>query len=100
MKRKIAILTAYLAPVAAFAQDSGAAMSPTAAAYWGAGICMGLAAAVAAFSQSRAASSALESIGRNPASAKPVFVPLLLSLALMESIALFAFLVANNLAGK
>ena len=68
--------------------------------YLAAGLGMGLASAVVGYSQSRAASAALDGIARNPAAAKPIFVPLLLSLALMESLVLFAFLITSTLAGK
>lgn len=95
-KQNLALIAAALTPVLAYAQDGGAQGS----AYWAAGICMGLAAAVVGFSQSRAASAALEGIGRNPSSSKNLFVPLILSLALMESLVLFAFVVANGLASK
>lgn len=88
-------MATVLTPAMAFAQTGDA--SGAGAKFWAAGICMGLAASVVAFSQSRAAHAALEGIGRNPASAKSSFTPLILSLALMEALALFAFLVANSL---
>ncbi len=99
---KLALIGAGLLPVVSMAQEA-AAQAPASAggsAYWAAGICMGAAAAVVGFSQSRAAVAALEGIGRNPAAAKQLFTPLILSLALMESLVLFAFVVANGLAGK
>lgn len=103
-KLNFLIIATVLTPALAFADAHGAADSfGGGAIYWAAGICMGLAAAVVAFSQSRAAHAALEGIGRNPASAEKSFTPLILSLALMEALALFAFLVSNNLvtlAGK
>ena len=98
MKKQVALLTVALLPGLANAAEGVAGAKPDAA-YWAAGLCMGLAAAVVAYSQSRAASAALEGIGRNPASAKPGFVPMILCLALMESIALFAFLVAGSILG-
>lgn len=101
MKKNIALVGLGLVPALSFAQEAAAAaMSPSAAAYWAAGICMGLAAAVVGYSQSRAAAAALEGVSRNPASAKPMFTPLILSLALMEAIGLFAFIIAIILTGK
>jgi F-type H+-transporting ATPase subunit c len=100
-KSNFALIVAGLAPALAMAQEHATAASPaTTSAYWAAGICMGVAAAVASFSQSRAAVAALEGIGRNPSAAKAVFTPLILSLALIESLVLFAFVVAFSLAGK
>lgn len=93
-KFNLAIIAMALTPALAFADTHEAGGG---AQFWAAGICMGLAASVVAFSQSRAAHAALEGIGRNPASAKASFTPLILSLALMEALALFAFLVANSL---
>jgi len=105
-KINLALLAAGFAPALVFAQDHAAtvastvAMSPAGSAYWAAGICMGLAAAVVGFAQSQAAIAALEGIGRNPAAQKALFIPLILSLALMESLVLFAFVIANGLAAK
>ena len=65
----------------------------------GAGIGMGLAALGGAAGQGKAASAALDGIARNPSSTGKMFVPLLLSLALMESLVIFTFLVTNGLAG-
>ncbi|NCN42583.1 ATP synthase F0 subunit C [bacterium] len=94
-KINLALLATSMTPALAFAQDGMGGGSG--AKFWAAGLCMGLAAVGVAFSQSRAAHAALEGIGRNPVSAKQSFVPLILSLALMEALALFAFLVSNSL---
>lgn len=101
--KKIALFGLSVVPAFAFAEELAVATAPqsaAAAAYWAAGICMGVAAAVVGYSQSRAAAAALEGVSRNPASAKPMFTPLILSLALMEAIGLFAFIIAIILAGK
>jgi|GEM_PF-193648 len=66
----------------------------------GAALGIGLAAAGAAFGQGRAASAALDGIARNPSAAGPMQVPLILSLALMESLVILAFLVNNSIAGS
>ena len=101
-KMNLALLAAALAPAAAMAEEVGAAAGNHAAGagYMAAGLCMGLAAAVVGFSQSRAAVAALEGISRNPSATKNIQTPLILSLALMESLVLFAFVVAFTLAGK
>ena len=55
-----------------------------------------LAVAIAAFggtrSQSNAASVALEGMARNPAAADKLFVPMILGLALMESLVIFTLI--------
>lgn len=97
-----ALVGSALVPALAFAEEGAAAAANNAsgAGYWAAGLCMGLAAAVVGFSQSRAAVAALEGISRNPSATKNIQTPLILSLALMESLVLFAFVVAFTLAGK
>jgi F-type H+-transporting ATPase subunit c len=64
------------------------------------GLGLGIAAAGGALGQGRAASSALEGIGRNPASAKEMFTPLLLSLALIESLVIYSLVISFMLLGK
>ena len=63
----------------------------------GAGLGVGLAAFGAASGQGKAAAAALEGIARNPAAGGKMLVPLVLSLALMESLVIFSFLVTNGI---
>ena len=65
-----------------------------------AGLGLGLAAFGAALGQGRATAAAMESIGRNPNSADRIFTPLIVGLALMEALALYALVIAFQLAGK
>ena len=65
-----------------------------------AGLGLGIAALGAALGQGRATAAAMESIGRNPNSADRVFTPLIVGLALMEALALYALVVAIMLQGK
>lgn len=65
----------------------------------GAGIGIGLAAFGAASGQGKAAAAALDGIARNPSAQGKIFIPLIISLALMESLVIFTFLVTNNIAG-
>jgi F-type H+-transporting ATPase subunit c len=68
------------------------------------GIAAGLAVAVAAFGaalgQGRVGAAAMESIGRNPNAADRLFLPLVLTLALLEALALYGFVIAIILTGK
>ena len=59
----------------------------------GIGLTMGLAVLGGTFGQGKAASAALEGIARNPAVSGKLLIPLILSLALIESLVLFAFLI-------
>jgi len=65
-----------------------------------AGLGLGIAAFGAALGQGRATAAAMESIGRNPNSAGPIFTPLIVGLALMEALALYALVVAFSLGAK
>jgi len=66
----------------------------------GAGIAIGLAAMGGAFGQGRAASAALEGIARNPQAAPKIQTPMIIALALTESLVLLAFVIAFFLQGK
>jgi F-type H+-transporting ATPase subunit c len=65
-----------------------------------AGLGLGIAAIGGALAQGKAAAAALEGIGRNPAAAKELFTPLLLSLALIESLVIYSLVIAFILSGK
>ena len=66
----------------------------------GAGFAIGLAVLGGALGQGRAAAAALEGISRNPGAAPKIQTPMILGLALIESLVLFAFLIAFLLYGK
>ena len=61
---------------------------------------MGLAAFGGATGQSRTAAAALEGIARNPQSAPKVQTPMIIALAMIESLVLFSFVIAFFLQGK
>src|SRR5262252_1083350 len=65
-----------------------------------AGLGLGIAGFGAALGQGRATAAAMESVGRNPSSADRIFTPLIVGLALMEALALYALVIAFILAGK
>ena len=54
----------------------------------------------AALGQGRVGAAAMESIGRNPNAADKLFLPLVLTLALLEALALYGFVIAILLQGK
>lgn len=53
--------------------------------------------ALPAYAIGKTASKAMESIGRNPEAADKLFVPMLLSLAFAEAIAIYSLVVAFTL---
>ena len=65
-----------------------------------AGLCLGMAALGTALGQGRATAAAMESIGRNPNSADKIQTPLIIGLALMEALTLYALVIAFFLQGK
>jgi F-type H+-transporting ATPase subunit c len=65
-----------------------------------AAIAMAFAALGGTLGQSKAVTAALDAIGRNPSAAGKIFTPMVIGLALIESLVIIAFVIANNLAGK
>lgn len=65
-----------------------------------AGLAVAIAAIGAALGQGRVGAAAMESIGRNPNAAEKLFLPLVLTLALLEALALYGFVIAILLQGK
>ena len=105
MKKMLTVLgslaAALLVSAVAMAEGVAEGASSMSGSYaFAAAAVMGLAAAVGTYSQSRAAAAALEGIARNPQARDPIFVPLILSLALMESLVILSFVIAFAIVGK
>lgn len=60
----------------------------------GAALAIGLAAFGGSLGQGKTAAAALEGIGRNPSAQGKIFVPMIIGLALIESLVLYAFVIA------
>ncbi|HEY1958648.1 MAG TPA: ATP synthase F0 subunit C [Polyangiaceae bacterium] len=97
-----AFVATFLVPLAAFAADPATTGGDTGkgGAYIGAGIAMGLAVLGGGLGQGRQGAAALEGIARNPSAASKIQTPMLIALALTESLVLFALLVAYLLQSK
>lgn len=95
---KIAImLSVMLVSVAAQAQEAAVATTTSNAGGWlaiASAIAIGLAVFGGTSAQGKAASSALEGISRNPSATDKMFTPMILSLALIESLVILAFIIA------
>jgi len=65
-----------------------------------AALAIGLSALGGAIVQGRAAGSALEGIARNPQASGKIFVPMIVGLALIESLVIYGLLIAFQLFGK
>lgn len=107
MKRLLALLGGLFASLI----GSGAALAATEGAAGGgdsvkvavaisAGVAVAIAGFGAALGQGRVGAAAMESIGRNPNAADKLFLPLVLTLALLEALALYGFVIAIILTGR
>jgi F-type H+-transporting ATPase subunit c len=92
-------------PLFAMAQEAAGAAGSAAALRGGlialaANIGIGIAAFGSALAQGRMAASAMESIGRNPNSAGAIFTPMIIGLAFIEALTLYALVIAFFLQAK
>ena len=103
MKNKLAVTAALVTTLFsanAFAQAASNQFDAQSAAGLAAGLAIGLAVLGGALGQGRAAAAALEGISRNPGAAPRIQTPMILGLALIESLVLFGFVIAFVLQGK
>jgi F-type H+-transporting ATPase subunit c len=103
MNRFLAFAFVMFTSLPAFAEHHEAAAAAADSKGWIA-IAAALAISVAAFggaiAQGRAATAALEGIARNPNASGKVFTPMILALALIESLVIYALLIAFQLISK
>ena len=96
----------FLAPVAPAEGDAAAAETTeqsSDSSGWialGAGLAIAIAAAGGGIGQGRAGAAALEGIARNPGASGKIFTPMILVLALIESLVIYALVIAFMLIGK
>lgn len=102
--RKIVKLLTLVLPVFAMAGTLWANDGSGANSYGmyalGAALAVGLAALGGGIGQGRAAAAALEGIARNPGASGKIFVPMILGMALIESLVLFGLIISFILSGK
>lgn len=106
MKKMIVAMVALLASVSAFAQEAAPAAA-TAVAHTAsdrglvaiaAAIAIALSVFAGAMAQGKTASTALDGIARNPAASGKLLIPMILGLALIESLVIYALIIALKLA--
>ena len=107
MRRIVSLATAALfvllfsgAAMAAAEAAAPAESSTKAALALAAGLAIAIGAFGAALGQGRMTAAAMESIGRNPNAAARIQLPMILGLAFIEALALYAFVIAFFLQGK
>jgi F-type H+-transporting ATPase subunit c len=102
MDKMLLRFVAFVAPLfvagSAFAQEADAGGDSGLAA-WAPALAIGIAAFGGALGQGRASAAALEGIARNPNASDKIFTPMILGLALIESLVIYALVVAIMLMG-
>ena len=93
MKRKLSLIFISLLPMSSFAAEVAGTEG------WGlkaiaAALAIGLGALGGALAQGRVAAAAMDGIARNPQAVKSMFVPFMVSLAMIESLVLFCLVIA------
>lgn len=106
MKEKLgcslAVIATILFTTCAFANDGAATASSSAYGWYAisAALAIGLSAIGGTLGQGRAAAAALEGIARNPSASGKILVPMILGMALIESLVLFGLIIAFMLSAK
>jgi F-type H+-transporting ATPase subunit c len=96
----LGVFTSGVALAAAEASAPAGEGNTRAALAIAAGLAIAIGAFGAALGQGRMAAAAMESIGRNPNAADRIQLPMILGLAFIEALALYAFVIAFFLQGK
>ena len=103
LRKTLFLITGYIVTLgtsAAMANEGAASGGGNGYAALGAAIAVGVAAFGGALGQGRAAAAALEGIARNPTASGKIFVPMIIGLALIESLVIYGLLIAFSLVGK
>lgn len=103
MKKAIVSVAALMASAPAFAQEVAAAsagIGDKGLYALTAGIILGMAAIGGTLAQGKIGASAMDGIARNPQAGKDMFVPMIIALALIESLVILSWLMANFIQGK
>ncbi len=104
-KKLVMMFILALTAIPALAQQAGEGGSTAVAGgvAWGAisaAFVLGIAAAAGAIGQSRAIAAAVEGIARNPGAAGPIRLAMIIGLALIESLVIYALVIAFIIQGK
>jgi len=94
----LGVLSVLFVQAPAFAADG--AMGDRGMVALAAGLAIGIAAVGAGLGQGRAVAAAMESIGRNPNAADRIQTPMIIGIAFMEALAIYALVIAFFLQGK
>jgi len=100
--KKAVLLAAMLASTQAFAQaaEATSAMGDKGLYALGLAIMLGLGAFGATSAQGRVGATAMDGLARNPQARNSMFVPMIVVLALIESLFILTWLIAQGMSGK
>ena len=96
----VTTVAALLVSSQAFAQTATSTYGDKGLYALGLAIMLGLGAFGATSGQGKVGASAMEGLARNPQARNSMFVPMIVVLALIESLFILTWLVANGVAGK
>jgi F-type H+-transporting ATPase subunit c len=100
MKKMLVVVASMLVAAVALAEGGAGGGENNAWYAMAAAFAIAIPAFAGAFGQGRAASAALEGIARNPGAAGKLFVPMILGLALIESLVIYGLVIAFVISGK
>ena len=98
MNRRYAVLAMVVVVLAlaapAFAAEGGEAAGKSDMQFLGAAFAIAIAAAFGSLGQGKGLSAACEAIGRNPGAVGPIRITMIIGLALIESLVIYALIIA------
>lgn len=101
MKKFFMLAATMLMSASAFAQEAAGAAGHDKGMYAiGLAIMLGLGAFGATSGQGKVGAAAMEGLGRNPQARNAMFVPMIVVLALIESLFILTWLIAQGVSGK
>lgn len=89
-----AVVVGALTPVVSAVAENGGSVGSSSLAPLGAGLAIGMAVVGGALGQGKVVGSMLESFGRNPSVGGKLLTPMILGMALIESLVILAFVIA------
>lgn len=100
MKKLMLVAAVLMTSVSAFAQEAAAASSDAGMIAIAAAIAISVSVFGGAMAQGKTAATALDGIARNPSASGKLLIPMILGLALIESLVIYALIIALGLNGK
>jgi len=100
MKKSLGLLATWMGSVPAFAQEAAASAGEKGWYALGAAILLGAAALGGTLGQGKIGAAAMDGIARNPQASKEMFTPMIIALALVESLVVISWVIAFFIQNK